>query len=384
MKRTTLLYALFLSLHIMAQKPETIYSFATELKPVSWYAEQSKLWKAEVDKDPNNAYAWYNYYRATRNRIRLDTSDHRPHEQKVAQNRKIIDDMQKAVPNSFEYNLCRWMIEGNNLDFLPNLKRAEELGKDRPEICSDMMGWGELTRDLAKRDKYAKLWLDKAPYSPGLMYYNYNVLTGLKPNAILLSCGDNDTYPIWMLQSMGIRRDVTVINAFLINIEQYRNLLFKELGIEKWEDKVSGKGDTIRKQNLIRHMAKNTKGHPVYIALTCGDTYTKPVEESLYLTGLAYEYSDKSFDNMALLKKNFEQLYALDYIDKPFFSDISEYYTQMVNCNYVVPMIKLFDHYTDAGQTQLAEQIKNRILSIVKGKEEEAETRKYLNHEEKK
>ncbi len=361
---------------LQAQKPEPILSFATQLKPVSWYAEQRNLWKSEIDKNRSNGLAWYNYYRSTRNLLRLDTTDKRPHKEKVEQMRSLINEMAAAVPNSFEYHACKWMFEGNNFAYLDHLKKAEELGKDRTEHLSDMIVWGEVERDITKRDKYCKQWLDKAPYSPGLMYYNYNVLAGLKPNAILLTCGDNDSYPVWMLQQKGFRRDVTVMNASLVRIDSYREKLFKELGIPKWEADTSNQ-ERFEKE-LIKHMANNSKKAPVYVALTCGETYTKPIAENLYLTGLAYEYSKESIDNIAILKKNMEQVYALDYIDKPFFYDISEHYTRLTNGNYVVPMVKLYDHYKLSGEEHKAEDMKNRILQIVKGRPEEAETRKYF------
>jgi hypothetical protein len=76
------------------------------------------------------------------------------------------------------------------------------------------------------------LWLENGLVSPGLLYYNYNTLSGLKPNAIVLTFGDNDTYPLWLLQAKGIRTDVTVINVYLFLIDDYRNKVMKELGTQ--------------------------------------------------------------------------------------------------------------------------------------------------------
>ncbi|MFZ4799871.1 MAG: hypothetical protein ACOYMA_20440 [Bacteroidia bacterium] len=358
-----------------AQNPEPIYSFATELKPVSWYNEQVKAWKNEIDKNKNNAYAWYNYYRATRNLARLDTTDNRERNDKWIAEKKIVEDMSKIVPESFEYNLCQWMVGGNDLKYFSYLKKAAELGENRPEIVSDMINWGETERDLKMRDKYAKIWYESNLASPGLLNYNYNVIIGLKPNAILLTVGDNDTYPIWQLQSQGIRKDITVLNLSLLNIDTYRDKIFKELNIAKW-DTAMHSGKSIHDHNpyhaeIIKHIAANAKKLPVYVALTTGPEYTKSIENELYLTGLSYEYSLKSIDNLALLKKNFEQLYALDYLDKTFYKDISAYYAVCVNQNYIVPMLKLYDHYLESGDLQKQEWIKNKILILAKCSEDE-------------
>ncbi len=384
MKKSTLLLAIGILSFLKttnAQNPEPIYSFATELKPVTWYSQQAIAWKKEIDKNSKNAYAWYNYYRATRNLARLDTSDNRAGKDKWAAEKKIVEEMGKVVPESFEYNLCQWMIGGNDYKYLPYLKKAASLGEDRPEIVSDMINIGETERDIKTRDKYAKVWYESKLASPGLLNYNYNVIIGLKPNAILLTVGDNDTYPIWQLQSQGIRRDVSVLNLSLINIDIYRDKIFKELNIPKWDTSMHS-GKSIHHMNpyhaeIIKHIASNSKQLPVYVALTTGPEYTESIEDKLYLTGLAYEYNNKSLDNMAILKKNFEQLYALDYLDKSFYKDISAYYTDCVNQNYIVPMLNLYDHYVEAGELQKQEWIKNKIIALAKHSAEEKEI---LNH----
>jgi hypothetical protein len=47
--------------------------------------------------------------------------------------------------------------------------------------------------------------------------------------------------------------------------------------------------------------------------------------------------------------------------------------------NYVIPMIKLWDHYKLAGEIEKADGLKQKIMAIVKGREEEKETLAYLN-----
>ncbi len=380
-KITLLIVLYFLGNPMKAQQPEPIRSFATELHPVKWYSEQVNLWKNEIAKNKNNAFAWYSYYRATRCLSRLDTTDNRTYEEKGAAEKKIVAEMKEAVPESFEYNLCQWMIGGNSPEHLPYLKKAAALGPDREEIISEMINRGEIERDIALRDKYAAKWFGSNVASAGLLNYNYNVLCGLKQNAIIFTVGDNDTYPIWQLQSQGIRKDVTVINLYLIFIDSYRDQLFKELNIPKWDTSMHKKTEpheTYYQTDIMQHICKYAGKSPVYAALTCDPEFIKTLEDDLYLTGLAYEYSAVDIDNIALLKKNFEQTYALDYIENAFYHDISAHYTQCVNENYIVPMLKLYEHYKASGDLQRQEWMKKKLLILARTSDEEATILKHL------
>ena len=362
-----------------AQEPETVYSFALVSKPLSWQKEQVKAWKAEIDKNPQNAIAWLNYYLATRNVLKTDPADKRTYEEKQEDLYKLVDNMGKAIPNSYEYNLCMWKNNGFDFKYYPYLEKAIALGAGRTEHLDYIINIAEMNRDVAKRNEASiKKW-EAGLLSPGMMYYNYNVLAGLEPNAILVTAGDNDTYPAWCVQAQGFRTDVTVINTSLIMVQEYRERLFKELGVTFTPPK-SEDMDEFKKE-LVKALVNNNKGYPLYIGLTAigHDGISKTIQDKLYLTGLAYLYCENPIDEKAVLKKNFEQIYTLDYISRSFYTDISAPLVKVINQNYIVPMLKLYDHYKAAGDINKQTWIKELVLAVSKGTGCEADVNKHLN-----
>jgi hypothetical protein len=54
-----------------------------------------------------------------------------------------------------------------------------------------------------------------------LLDFNENMLLSVPENGILITNGDNDTYPAWFLQAKGIRDDVLIANFSLLNVPNY-------------------------------------------------------------------------------------------------------------------------------------------------------------------
>lgn len=176
--------------------------------------------------------------------------------------------------------------------------------------------------------------------------YAYNMLQSCEPNAILFTNGDNDTFPLWYLQSVGgVRRDVRIANLSLINTPWYIKQLkdttpfgalkipismtdmeIDSIRMERWDNRVVGLdvpkeiinkygvrdstilstgkmqwklqaqayyGETplLRQQDImILNIIKATNWtRPIYFAATCSDDTKIGLEQYLLNEGMAFK-----------------------------------------------------------------------------------------------
>ncbi|MEL6253248.1 MAG: hypothetical protein AAFR87_14655 [Bacteroidota bacterium] len=223
-------FLLLFSFGLRAQTPQKVYRITKEMKKPEWYQEQIQAWKKVVEKNPKNGDAWMNYYWATRAGGQVSGG---PWPQ--AEMEKVVEGVQKAMPNSFEYYFLASFTNGSDFDAkLEMLKKAYEADPSRLELNEELALQYEIKRNLGKRKEFNIKWFQSNELSPHLLAINYNVLMSLDRNAVVITHGDNDTMPLWLLQdALGIRPDVTVINASLVNLPKYRAKLLDHLGIPK-------------------------------------------------------------------------------------------------------------------------------------------------------
>lgn len=111
-------------------------------------------------------------------------------------------------------------IRKNDPNYSPNLILDIDL-----KIGNEYMH-GFLTMNAIQEPDLAKEYLNKANYPNSFIEYAKTTLDECSNNAILLTNGDSDTYPLWYVQEkLGYRKDVIVLNLSLSQTDWYRAML---------------------------------------------------------------------------------------------------------------------------------------------------------------
>jgi hypothetical protein len=389
MKKLLIAISLVVFGQTFAQQKETVYSITKEVREISWYEKQQELWKAEIDKNKNNAEAWYNYFAATRALKNLSNSFYMPNEdatkkreQYAKQCGQIAEDALKAIPNTFEANHIKFW-NGDLMKESAYLLKANQINPNDARAFHNLMIYYEITGNHTEHERFAQKCFQSGEIPAGILNWAYNVLAELEPNAILFTVGDNDTYATWIVQaSKQFRKDVTVVNTSLMTIDEYRNKLFKDLGYPELAIKAfeGGKGYDENVAEIYKHFFNGKR--PVYVAATGIENFKEKYGDKLYLTGLAYKYGNEPIDNISIIKRNFEKRYLLDHLTEVFAYNISDKVVCGFNETYLPALLKLHKHYQDSEEFGKAKNLEKYIVSISEESGRQGEVLELLENEE--
>ena len=350
-------------------KKEKVYSLVKQKRTTKWYKQQADLWGEHLDKNPTDADAWLNYY-TTNRMLKIYREGVTP-----SQLDSLVEQIAVKIPNTFEHHYIAFWNSGlrNLVENVKHLQKAQELGPDRIELHDDLMTYYQVIRDKENIKSVAHKWFASNDISPGIYAWCYNMLQCVDDNAFLITVGDNDTYPAWVLQEVkGVKPNVSVINASLITYDDYRERYFKELGLPAYEIDTTGKMDWHEiTSSLIQHIKKHSK-RPMYFSISAQKHLYEAFESEIYNVGMAYKWTETKFDNIAVTKKNYEKYMLLDYLKIDLGSDLSQGVLDGSNSHYLISFVTLYHHYVESEDPE-AEPLKALILRIAKksGKLEE-------------
>lgn len=353
-----------------AQQPQEILGIAKESKSTQFYKEQLKLWKSEIAKNPKDPNSWYQRYKAERAYIQKSEPDswlNRKGEV-FAQLQKAIDESKKHIGGSYEYYIMQSI---NCIGEKANQfsQKAFEIDPERVETYEGLLIHYVVTFQEEKAEIIAKKMLEKNYYSNAILKWNYNALQTAAQKGIVITDGDMDAIPKWVLQfGQGTRRDVLVLNKWLLtDLEDYRKLVLKKIDVSDIsKTKMDNDDPSFYMNRMTVHLLKNSK-RPIYLGCGTPKAFFKQfgLENDMYLIGMFFQYSIKGMDNLAITIRNFENNYDLEYLFNNFQTHSDDVMTkQYLNLAYLPGLVKLENHFKLVGDIQKAGYYNKLIIKI--------------------
>lgn len=313
-------------------------------KDFVWYTEQKEAWKEAVRRNPKDEVAWLNYYTAARYMGWWGNSS-----DSIA--REVIREMGKAIPKTYTYNYCAYCAVklGHGLE-TDGDKYAETALTMLPEdmqhkdydnwVCYLAMKGGEQRmRQMAKR------YFDSGLYSENVLRYNHNELAGMEEGGIVIANGDAVVIPKWLIQEgMGKHRDKTVVCLSFLAVREYREWLFRKLGVELPTLKESTREeDYAANEQALLQAIIDRYGSKVYFSTTTPSKTMEPWKHHLYNEGLLLRYSGKPYGNLAVKRRNVEERYMMEYLLVSFRPEWTA--GQRLSANYAILLADLLPYY---------------------------------------
>lgn len=349
-----------------AQKPEPVVSIVRQIHDFDWYETQAKAWKQEIDKGTSNAMAWV--YWSEANRMARDFCDaakwDKAEGDHFVSNSTILKSAETTIPNSFEYYFLKMLAERKNKVVSDEyLLKAQALRPYDNLLFPWLYNRSVIANDKLEMEQISKKWFDCNEIPQEILTTAYNMLVSLDSNAILLTYGDNDIYPCWVLQAARkIRPDVLILSIPMsTRSDSYREKVFVENGIKP----LLFANDSVRTdQNLFKHLVNNVVSRPIYVSVfTYGEVY-KAYSKNMYFVGLSLKYSPKPFDNFAVLRNNVENKFLLDFLKQSFQNNPSQSVINRINGGYLASFQNLYSYYKQIGEQNKARKIKALAVTV--------------------
>lgn len=349
----------FLYFSLLTAPPEY---FSRVIADNEWFQAQKDAWETELKKDKRSERAWENYMLAF-DVVRVAEKDSLQRPKLEKEWKKLMKEMKQYIPHTrFYYQyLQAQTTDRRERDALQqkiaSLKRTNER-----DYLSDM-DYYIMNHQKDNIEKLAREWYESRMYSSNLLFYCYNELVGLKEHAVFVSDMNQGTYYRYLLQyGMGLFKDVEIVTPSDLTNPNKDSDFWKGRGVD-----LSILPDQKENRYPGAWYLEQKEKRPVYFTQLLGNKYLiDDLKDILYPEGLVFRYSSKPYNNMAALRKNYEQNYLLDYIRRPLLKyDSILADGTLIQMNYVVGFSPLLQFYKVSGDKNQYVRLKSFLQGIL-------------------
>jgi tetratricopeptide (TPR) repeat protein len=349
--------------------PERIVSMRVRILAKDRYSELEREWGEYTKAHPSDPVGWTERARAARY-AGAPCDEYVGYAEEAV---RLQPDNAEACATLGSYK-SQMLCPGQPADPSEAIRLLERALKLDPRLDDPRYTLWVLLLSQGKTEQAAgqlRALLDAGALPEPLVDLGYNMLVGAEPNAIILTNGDNDTYPPLALQAgRGFRTDVAIVNLSLLNTLWYRRQLREgslRVPVPLLEGKAEGMQSQAALTGLIENLAKDGWRRPLYAAVTVYLSHYK-IPNTLSLEGVLYRVLPSRGDEIEIsgdrLARNLGNRYRLDSarslgLDWDGWSAL-----RPLMMNYAAAEGRLATYWAGAGDLEKARAEMNRALDL--------------------
>lgn len=222
------------------------------------YVTLAKQWREYIDKHGETADALINLGMAQRYSGEMEAA-------KVAGKRAV--ELEPDNPKALNFYAIILSVSGEDTaEALKLLEKCRTLAPDYGDALTTLAATHLRGGGLEKASAVCKTMFERRIVSRPIQDYAYNMLIGLPDGAVLVTNGDNDTFPPLALQAgMDLRKDVVVVNRHLLNIPAYVDSLLREHAFLRTGGALKAEAGANASRSIIERWLAEGKA-PLYFA----------------------------------------------------------------------------------------------------------------------
>ena len=308
---------------------------------------KSSSFKSQSFTDANDKIM----YNKIQSRSQSSQRNPTPKQQMLMENANQV--LQKEDPNSFEYNLNKYVIGNYNTKNYSNLKQAASLNKNSPELQRQMAAHHLISNNQKESKYYLNNLHENGEINSASIHYCKDLLESVNKNGTLITHGMVDSYGAHYNQiNNHFRKDVQIINIDFLQSDFYR----KELIAKGYKIPNSKNIDVA----FFKKLCEMNMEKKLALSFTIPKDYFISIQNHLFINGLIFEYHDYKpskniVQNNLILwnsKMNKKVIYSMDK------------QTKNLASNYLPMLLTIKKFYKNTGNHKEELKLNKAIESI--------------------
>lgn len=335
---------------------DPLYGYSSNESATNFAARN--FWSTYTAANPNDELAWFHYYRS----VRFIAEGSAGFKSLQSDLDSIANHLKRHSSGTWEQLIVEYWNSNRDPKKETQLQTAYALNPNDPLSLRFMTGAQYFAGNQAKAYKYYVDWKATGDLPLATEQYAFNVMQSLPNEAVLITNGEMDTYPLlYQLQTIG-NTSIKVVSMALCSRSDNRTRVFANAGLKAPDNDVSATFNA----DYIERLAAANPGKKIYVAATCGPDILRALSSNLYCTGLAYRYSTTPVDNLTFMRDNVGTKFRMDNVGKAVKSQnrFDVYYADRLEMNYYLPLLMAADQYTQAGNAARAAQLRIKARAV--------------------